>query len=389
MNSNQQSTAAQPQNAHQSSQDLIQQWLRGLTSSENGNHPLRDMFNMGGQPPSSMPHPHYHNDYGQQGMGYPVNQQQFQPLLTGYGNTQHPSVPYILINALSGVPQEIAAQVIRNFQNQTAPPQPYQHNMVPGMPVNPWATSFNPQQSVSSFAGQNLNTLLQHQQQGHSVNPQGMQSLTGYSHARPTEFSKYCQVDYAKKVKPENCNAILYIWGFLAQILLSRKGLAAPMSDQEQNGRIQHLMHMLELCAMQSSLSDFNSQAWLCAKNYSDRVFTDLDSGATTWQHIGPKMHPTNLMQAMSSFPKQVSKKETVVQPQQGSPCAKWSTCTTEDKCQYEVDTGRVCNRPHYCAYCMKTYNQMRRHKESECRKKESATNSNSTPSNATSNQPT
>ena len=84
--------------------------------------------------------------------------------------------------------------------------------MVPGMPVNPWATSFHPQQNVSSFAGQNLNTLLQHQQQGHSVNPQGMQSLTGYSHARPTEFSKYCQVDYAKKVKPVNCNAILYIW---------------------------------------------------------------------------------------------------------------------------------------------------------------------------------
>ena len=147
------------------------------------------------------------------------------------------------------------------------------------------------------------------------------------------------------------------------------------MTDQEENGRLQHLLHVLELCAMQSSSVDFNSQAWLCARNYSDRVYQDLDSGATSWSLIGPKMHPTNLMQAMSSFPKIPVKKalKDEITPTQQPLCSKWSTCTTEDKCQYEVDTGRQCNRSHHCGFCMKNYNQVRKHKESDCRKKEAA----------------
>ena len=94
-------------------------------------------------------------------------------------------------------------------------------------------------------------------------------------------------------------------------------------------------------------------------------------------------MHPTNLMQAMSSFPKLPAKEikkvglgedNTNTNTNTSQPlCSKWSTCSTEDKCQYEVDTGRQCNRQHYCSYCMKTFRQTRRHKESECRKKEAS----------------
>ena len=99
--------------------------------------------------------------------------------------------------------------------------------------------------------------------------------MTGLTHIRPTEFSKHCQVEYAKKVKNDSCNAILYTWGYVAQILLSRQGLITRMTDQKENGRLHHLLNVLELCAMQSSSLDFNSQAWLCARNYSDRVYQD------------------------------------------------------------------------------------------------------------------
>ena len=207
--------------------------------------------------------------------------------------------------------------------------------------------------------------------------------MTGVTHVRPTEYSKHCTVEYAKKVKADSCNAVLYIWGYVAQLLLSRQGLLTRMSEQEQNGRLQHLLHILELCAMQSSSTEFNSQAWLCAKNYSDRVYQDLDSGATTWSSIGPKMHPTNLMQAMSSYPRAAvpfKEKKTFKDDAAASQpvCGKWSSCTTEDKCQYEVETGRQCNRPHYCTFCMKTFGQARRHKEVDCRKKEAAASSGS-----------
>ena len=109
--------------------------------------------------------------------------------------------------------------------------------------------------------------------------------MTGVSFLRPSEFVKYCQVDYAKKIKPDNCNLVLYVWGFVAQLLASKQGLISSMSEQEQIGRLQHLLHVLELCAMQSPPTDFNSPAWLCAKNYSERVYQDLDTGATTDLH--------------------------------------------------------------------------------------------------------
>ena len=203
--------------------------------------------------------------------------------------------------------------------------------------------------------------------------------MTGVSFIRPTDFSKYCQVDYAKKAKADNCNLVLYVWGYLAQILASKQGAISAMSEQEHVGRLQHLLHVLELCAMQSSSTDFNSPAWLCARNYSDRVFQDFDSGAASWASIGPKMHPTNMMQAMSAHPKTAPKQQEKVKPVNASDappppgpvCSKWSTCETEDKCQYEVENpGRTCNRPHYCTFCNRKFMQRRKHKESECRKK-------------------
>ena len=207
-----------------------------------------------------------------------------------------------------------------------------------------------------------------------------MRSFTGVTFIRPTEFTKFCQVEYAKKAKADNCNLVLYVWGYLAQILASKQGTISAMSDQEHVGRLQHLLHILELCAMQSSSTDFNNTAWLCARNYSDRVFQDLDSGSTSWAQIGPKMHPTNMMQAMCAYPKVIFKQPE--KPKQtpnpvdattgpGQVCPKWSACETEDKCQYEADNpGRTCNRPHYCNYCHKKFKQTRKHKEKDCRKK-------------------
>ena len=198
-------------------------------------------------------------------------------------------------------------------------------------------------------------------------------------HVRPTEFAKFCTVEYAKKAKPENCNLVLYVWGYLAQILAAKQGQISPMHEQEQIGRLQHLLHVMELCAMQSTSTDFNSQAWLCARNYSDRVFQDLDTGATNWSQIGFKMHPTNMMMSMSAHPKVAPEKVKVkavgiTNQQDSSPaalCPKWGTCDVEDKCQWEVDNpGRSCNRSHHCAFCLKKFKQTRKHKENDCRKK-------------------
>ena len=308
---------------------------------------------------------------------------------------QPPQAPQIspnILSALSQLPPDVAAVALGNLQQSLMPNVPQVQSSGLSLPVLGTQPQLQHQflgapLQQSHVLGSQLapQGLLQYglphvQPQKPSPASQGMSSMTGVTHVRPTEYSKYCQVEYAKKVKSDSCNAVLYIWGYIAQILLSRQGLLTRMSEQEQNGRLQHLLHILELCAMQSTSTEFNSQAWLCAKNYSDRVYQDLDSGATSWSSIGPKMHPTNLMQSMSSFPKaavpfkekKVPFKDDVTSSQ--PVCGKWSSCTTEDKCQYEVETGRQCNRPHYCTFCMKTFNQARRHKETDCRKKAAGT---------------
>ena len=205
-----------------------------------------------------------------------------------------------------------------------------------------------------------------------------MTSYAGVTVTRPTEFTKFCQVEYAKKAKADNCNLVLYVWSYVAQIFASKQGATTAMSDQELVGRLQHLLHILELCAMQSSATDYNDAAWLCARNYSDRLYQDLDAGATTWAQIGPKMHPTNMMQSMCTHPKVVKQEKKQTPLGYSDPpatpaqvCTKWSSCETEDKCQYEVENpGRTCNRPHFCTFCFRKFKQTRKHKETDCRKK-------------------
>ena len=315
--------------------------------------------------------------------------------------TQTSQIPPHLLSSLSQLDPSVAAPLLQALQTTASTAQPnhwvpqhqlqqhLQTNLIQGqqVPVQP---------HVGNILGQpsnlQLGQQLPHQQFSmHQTAPQGQQqttsqqgmsssSMTGVVFVRPTEFSKYCQVEYAKKAKADNCNLVLYVWGYMAQILASKQGLLAAMPDQEVIGRLQHLLHVLELCAMQSSSTDYNGASWLCAKNYSDRVFQDLDCGSTSWSLIGPKMHPTNMMQAMSAHPKVTTipyvksdkAKAPSIQPEAnaGPVCPKWASCEVDDKCQWEVDSGRTCNRPHYCGFCHKKFKQTWKHKEANCRKK-------------------
>ena len=110
------------------------------------------------------------------------------------------------------------------------------HGLPQSLPVNPLGQGLlggahNLQQVQAAQIPQKLAPSNPLQQQG-------MSSMTGISYYRPTEFVKYCQVDYSKKAKPENCNLVLYVWGYVAQILASKNGLISSMSEQEQIGRL-------------------------------------------------------------------------------------------------------------------------------------------------------
>ena len=199
-------------------------------------------------------------------------------------------------------------------------------------------------------------------------------------HIRPTDFSRYCQVEYSDKIKAENANLVMFSYGYVSQILASRQGRIDAMSDSELNGRLQHFLHLLELTATYSTNSDFCSFPWQRARNYNTRIFSDLDNGTLTWSNITSKMNPTNMMQAIEAVPKtEVKKKEPWKEDpkkkfgDEGPPCSKWNACEVKGKCQYEVDNpGKNCNRPHICSYCFTKYGHTKtNHKESYCKKKE------------------
>ena len=182
----------------------------------------------------------------------------------------------------------------------------------------------------------------------------------------------------------------MFCYGYVSQILASRQGHIAQMSDTEINGRLQHLLHLLELTAMFSTNSDYSSYAWHRARNYNARIFSDLDHGNTSWSSIGSKMDPTSMMQSIEAVPKGFKKEREVIERRKGDdapPCPKWNTCEVQGKCSYEVENpGKTCNRPHICSFCFAKFGHTKtNHKESSCRKKEDGDSSSS----GTGNQPT
>ena len=203
---------------------------------------------------------------------------------------------------------------------------------------------------------------------------QGM--LNGRTQVRPTEYSKYCQVDYSAKVTTENSNLVMFVYGYINQILASLQGTISPMSTQELIGRLQHLLHLLELTATYSSNLDYCSYAWQRARNYNARIFSDLDHGILSWSSVSSKLDPTSMMQAIEAVPKPEKKKKDEevkkVVKDDAPPCTKWNNCDAAGKCQYEVDNpGKKCMKPHICSFCFSKFGFTRtNHKEPACNKK-------------------
>ena len=204
-------------------------------------------------------------------------------------------------------------------------------------------------------------------------------------HVRPTDYSRFCQVDYSEKIKAENSNLVMFSYVYVGQILASLQGNIAPMTTPELVGRLQHFLHLMELTAMFSTNSDYSSFAWHRARNYNNRIFNDLDNGTLNWSSISSKMDPTSMMQSIEAVPKpDVRKKEdkdgrkepdkqTWSADKSTPPCPKWNSCDVVGKCTFEVENaGKTCYKPHNCSFCYTKYGHTKtKHKESSCMKKD------------------
>ena len=91
-------------------------------------------------------------------------------------------------------------------------------------------------------------------------------------------------VMWAEKINFENMNAIVWLWGYLSEILDEKNANPASLESGVLQAKLQHALCVLEVCATHSEKSDFDHHGWRVAKLYARKVQAKLDRGLIHWK---------------------------------------------------------------------------------------------------------
>lgn len=197
------------------------------------------------------------------------------------------------------------------------------------------------------------------------------------------DWIRNCPVNYAEKIKLDEANLPLWVWGYLSEILASRTGLSPDMQRGELEARIQHLLCVLQVTLVHSEKSDFMNKGWAIASIYAKRVQQKLDRGLESWQdfgRFGHDPHPSEMFAAKTEADKKapIRKKREEERSYGGAKsgqCTTWNNSEVEGKCKYLVDnpSASKCNRRHDCSYCQEKGHGTLMHQRRFCRKRQAA----------------
>ena len=191
------------------------------------------------------------------------------------------------------------------------------------------------------------------------------------------EWARKCPVLWAEKVNHENMNAIVWLWGYLSEILDTKTAGAdvPPLGPGVLEAKLQHALCVLEVCASHSEKTDFDNQGWKIAKLYAKKVQAQLDRGLVNWTDFSEfkaNPHPSELIAAKQELEQKVRKKVPENVRTDKSLCTTWNTSKTEGKCDWQArnpDKGK-CNRKHNCSYCIEKGLGNQFHQRSFCGKR-------------------
>ena len=161
---------------------------------------------------------------------------------------------------------------------------------------------------------------------------------------------------------------------------LSGRAQAVSMPIPVVLGKLRHLKNTLEICCQNSTSSEFTGFGWTLAKDYSTKLVAEIEQGRATWQDMGLEVKTSTLMSATMENPRPALKPDTNRRKLEDKSdkkeiCATYNKCTTENKCDYEVQNpGKTCQRKHECSWCKAKKNQSWKHQESRCKNKEANT---------------
>ena len=193
------------------------------------------------------------------------------------------------------------------------------------------------------------------------------------------DWVKKCPVMWADKIKSDNMNIVVWLWGCLSEILASRTGTHPELGPGELEARLQHILCTLEVCASHSDLTDFDHHGWKIARLYAKKVQAQLDRGLVSWEDFEiyrSNPHPSELIAAKQelepklSLPGKKKKEEEPVRPK--GQCPTWNTSKVERKCEWmERNPGKgSCNRKHECTYCKEKGYGTTHHQRTFCGKR-------------------
>ena len=182
------------------------------------------------------------------------------------------------------------------------------------------------------------------------------------------DWARKCPVLWAEKVSHESMNVVVWIWGYLSEILSSQSGGAPSMEPGVLEAKLQHALCVLEVCATHSEKTDFDHHGWKIARLYARKVQAQLDRGLVKWSdftEFKSNPHPSELIaakQELAGLENNVKKKKAFEEVKEGSRgrqadralCTTWNSSKVEGKCDWQAnnpDKGR-CNRRHDCSYC-------------------------------------
>ena len=192
------------------------------------------------------------------------------------------------------------------------------------------------------------------------------------------DFTKLGTFPYLSQVKESNINLALFSYGSLRHILCLIDGTLTPVSHGEICSRLQHLVNVLEIVCLSSSLSDFDNNAWKIGKFYNSRIINDIEIGIKRWEGLDKAIDPTAWQ-----FAKELLVKSKPPQNQTKNPVNNSNVriCTTyntfrKDGCSYEHNNpGETCVFLHVCNKCRK------KHKAWQCTEDKSQNSNSSTAS--------
>lgn len=209
---------------------------------------------------------------------------------------------------------------------------------------------------------------------------------------QPHLYLSHSSTSYMGKVTEKNINLPCFALGYLNYLIAVCDGRQNKISSSEFMARMHGLANILEIVVTNSSSTDHQSTAWQIARDYSNRVFTDVEQGKKTWESMSSSLQTESYILAKDHLevslrsskaakpqydnswgkdPKKVDKKSLSVA------CHNYNSVQNEGNvCAWELSNpGMRCNRLHVCSHCFSKGTQ-KCHRALECKSKNGAADS-------------